>query len=132
MNLFFSYVLKEWTFDPPWNYKKWSDPLGRGNSQSCLHWCWDTLYQIGDLVQLWSLVPKIPKFWWVLKIQCTVPCNKDKNYPTSPFKQMPISPFTITILCDTQSTLYSCVIFINHAKFHSSKIRNSICNEFFN
>jgi hypothetical protein len=54
---------------------------------------------------------------------CTVPSDKDENCPTSPFKQMPISPFTITILCDAQSTLYSCVISINHAKFHSTKTK---------
>jgi hypothetical protein len=37
---------------------------------------------------------------------CTVSGNKDENYPTSSFKQMPISPFTITILCDVQSTFF--------------------------
>jgi hypothetical protein len=36
-----------------------------------LYWCWDILYQIGDLLELWSMVQKIPKCWWVLKIQCT-------------------------------------------------------------
>jgi hypothetical protein len=46
-------------------------------------------------------------------------------------KQMPISPFTITILCDAQSTLYSCVISINYAKFHSPKIKTPYVMNFF-
>jgi hypothetical protein len=62
---------------------------------------------------------------------CTVPSNKDENCPTSSFKQMPISPVTITILCDEQSTLYSCVISINYAKFHSPKTKNPFVMNFF-
>jgi hypothetical protein len=61
----------------------------------------------------------------------TVPGNKDENYPTSSFKQIPISPFTITILCDAQSTLYSCVISINRAKFHSRKTKTPFVMNFF-
>jgi hypothetical protein len=44
---------------------------------------------------------------------------------------MPISPFTITILCDARSTLYSCVISINYAKFHSSKTKPPFVMDFF-
>jgi hypothetical protein len=44
---------------------------------------------------------------------------------------MPISPFTITILCDAQSTLYSCVISINYAKFHSPKTKTPFVMIFF-
>jgi hypothetical protein len=44
---------------------------------------------------------------------------------------MPISPFTITILYDAQSTLYSCVISINHAKFHSHKTKTPFVMNFF-
>jgi hypothetical protein len=69
--LIFSYLLREWKFDLAWNYKKWGNPLGCGSSHLCLYWCWDILYQIGDLLDLWSMVQKIPKCWWVLKIQCT-------------------------------------------------------------
>jgi putative effector of murein hydrolase len=36
---------------------------------------------------------------------------------------MPISPFAITILSDAQSTLYSYVVSINYAKFHSPKTK---------
>jgi hypothetical protein len=62
----------------------------------------------------------------------TVPGNKDENCPTSSFKQMPISPFTITTLCGAQSTLHSCVISINHAKFHSPKTKTPYIMNFFN
>jgi hypothetical protein len=63
----------------------------------------------------------------------TVPGNKDENCPTSPFKQMPISPITIaiTILCDAQATFYSCVTFINYAKFHSPKTKTPLIMNFF-
>jgi hypothetical protein len=44
---------------------------------------------------------------------------------------MPISPFTITILCDAQPTLYSCVISINYAKFHSPKTKSPFVMDFF-
>jgi hypothetical protein len=71
INLLFFYLLREWKFDLAWNYKKWGDFLGCGSSHLCLYWCWDILYQIGDLLELWSMVQKIPKCWWVLKIQCT-------------------------------------------------------------
>jgi hypothetical protein len=63
--------------------------------------------------------------------ECTVPGNKDENCPTSPFKQMPISPITITILCDAQSTLYSSIISINYAKFHSPKTKTPFIMIFF-
>jgi hypothetical protein len=36
---------------------------------------------------------------------------------------MPISPITITILCDAQSTFYPSVISINYAKFHTPKTK---------
>jgi hypothetical protein len=64
-------------------------------------------------------------------IYSLVPGNKDENCPTSSFKQMPIFPFTITILCDAQSTLYSCVISINYAKFHSPKTKTPFVMIFF-
>jgi hypothetical protein len=44
---------------------------------------------------------------------------------------MPISPFTITILCDAQSTLYFCVISIKYAKFHFSKTKTPFEVNFF-
>jgi hypothetical protein len=44
---------------------------------------------------------------------------------------MPISSFTITILCNAQSTLYSCVISINYAKFHSPKTKTPFVMNFF-
>jgi hypothetical protein len=69
--LFFSSLFKEWKFNLAWNYKKWGHPLGCGSSHLCLYSCWNILYQIGDLLELWSMVQKIPKCWWVLKIQCT-------------------------------------------------------------
>jgi hypothetical protein len=71
VNSNFSYLPREWKFDPAWNYKKWGNSVGCGSSHLCLYWCWDILYQIGDLLELWSMVQKIPKCWWVLKIQCT-------------------------------------------------------------
>jgi hypothetical protein len=64
--LVFFYLLRERKFNPIWNYKKWGDALGCGSSHLCLYWCWDILYQIGDLLELWSIVQKIPKCWWVL------------------------------------------------------------------
>jgi hypothetical protein len=45
--------------------------------------------------------------------------------------QMPISPFTISILCDAQSTLYSCIISINYAKIHSPKTKTPFVMNFF-
>jgi hypothetical protein len=59
------------------------------------------------------------------------PIIRDENCPTSPFKHMPISSFTITILCDVQSTSYSCVISINYAKFHSPKTKTPFVMNFF-
>ena len=56
---------------------------------------------------------------------------RDENCPTSPFKHMCISSFTITILCDVQSTLYSCVISINYAKFQSPKTKTPFVMNFF-
>jgi hypothetical protein len=44
---------------------------------------------------------------------------------------MPIYPFTITIFCDAQSTLYSCVISIVYAKFHSPKTKTPFVMNFF-
>jgi hypothetical protein len=57
--------------------------------------------------------------------------DKDENCPSSPFKQMLISPITITIFCDAQSTLYSCVIPIHYAKFHSPKTKSLFIINFF-
>jgi hypothetical protein len=64
-------------------------------------------------------------------LDCTVFSNKYENCPSSPFKQMPISPITIIILCDAQSTLYSCVISINYAKFHSPKTKTPFIMNFY-
>ena len=44
---------------------------------------------------------------------------------------MPISPFTITILCDAQSTLYSYVISNNYAKFHFPKTKTPFVMKIF-
>jgi len=56
--------------------------------------------------------------------------NKDGNYPTFLFKQMPTCPFIITILYDAQSTLHSHAITINHAKFHFLETKTLFTMEF--
>jgi hypothetical protein len=65
------------------------------------------------------------------RYNCIVPGNKDEKCPTSPFKHMPIPPFTITILCDAQSILYSCIISINCAKFHFPRTKTPFVMNFF-
>ena len=70
VNLFFL-PTQGMEIDSTWNYKKWGDLLGCESSHLCFYSCWDTLCQIGDLLELWSMVQKIPQCWWVLKIQCT-------------------------------------------------------------
>lgn len=65
-------------------------------------------------------------FTWILIYNTlpkvyTIPSQKFIHYPFCLFKELSFCPFIIIIIFDAQSTLHSCEISVNHAKFHFSK-----------
>jgi hypothetical protein len=52
----FLYPSKENKNELAWNLKNWGHPLGCVSWNLCLYSYWDALYQIGDRLELWSIV----------------------------------------------------------------------------